>query len=319
MGCVCTEPRKKPTDFDIWKDSGKRGEENSVKKNSSTEAPHIWNSLLMETSDSISPNEQKLRNCSPEKVSFTKCATPVRNQGIESANKLLKQYSVDSASELSDLPSAKSIKTNWLITKTTSNIYDISLVIQREVALVKCIPEEGTSPLMEQNRVVLPEESLPNLPALESAEISTVELRKVRKKLDQMKSRNIQMDEEIENLKAENCKLKENAKRKAVCISKRNSILRERACSMRKRRTEIRESTIFNMKMLTEINHSPSNESNTAEMESSFELLPDIQDILALPELESSQHLQFLRQKSLKTESSAVTSSNWSVSETMLI
>lgn len=123
------------------------------------------------------------------------------------------------------------------------------------------------------------------------------------------------MDEEIQNLKAENCKLKENAKFKPENISQRNLILKERASLMRERWKKIRDSTIFSPKKPIQIDHSSSNESHTAELESSFELLPDIHSTSTLPEQESSQLLL----KSRKTGSTAVTSTNWSFSETFLI
>jgi len=186
MGCTCTEPQMKPSDFEM-KDSGKPGEENSLKKNSSTDDPSLYNSLQIEPSDSISQNLQKLEKCSPENVWFTNCATTGRNQGIKSSSEHLKQYCVDSVAELSDLPSAKSRKKKWVITKTTSsNINGISLGIQQEVILLKCIPEEGSSSMIEQDRVVHSEVSSPTLHALESTESSTVELSEVTKELDLM-------------------------------------------------------------------------------------------------------------------------------------
>lgn len=320
MGCKCTEPTKKPSSLDILKDGGEPGGENSVKWNSSTKAsPHV-KSIQVEPPDSIppneqTPNEQKLENSSVEKVSFTNCDTPVRNQEIKSASQISKKYPVDCVAELSDWSLAKSRQTNGLIANTTSDNHDISLVIQAEVTMEWCIPEDGRSPMIEPDRVVL---SAVSLPALESAEISTVELREVRKELDQMESRNKEMDEEIKTLKEENCKLKENAQAKARRFSHRNYDLKEKATTMRKRREKIRESTIFTTKMVSLIDRAPSDESHEVDMESSFESLPDLH-ALKLQEKEKSLQFRSTPRESRKTENPAVPSNNWTFTETVLI
>jgi len=205
MGCICTEPPKKPSDLDIMKDIGE-----SEGKWSGT------NARQLEPTGNISPNEQK-----PDKHSLEEKHS---NEEVS----FFERFSVDFEPE-SDLRRTFSSEPG-----TTSKMNDLTLLVEWE----PCTLGEDRSTKLQWDRGVLTK-------LIESNKVNTAELTKARKDLERMQSRISEKDEEIHTLKAENYKLKGNTKSKpstASQIAFKSLTLKERYYSMRKKREEIHKS-----------------------------------------------------------------------------
>jgi len=290
MGCICTEPRTKPSNLDILKESGEP--------------------------ETITQNEQKPDKHSNQEIPCENCAPSLRDEEVDnkSTTRPSETYLLDSKVE-SDLSS--------LTPETTSddmkqNVVDFNLVYEEAVTLEQCTPGENRSTKLQWDRVVVSQVSMTDLKALESAKASSAELAKATLKLEHMESKNKEKDEEIQNLKAENCRLKENAKSKAAQIALKSFSLKKRHSVMRKRREEIEKSTGISHKLLPNLqSFSEEEQEHAVEPRISITQVPKLDEIS--PKIESSIHWRPTPREKRPPKELVETESKWTFFEPIVL
>jgi len=300
MGCVCTEPRKKPSNLDILKGSGE-----PVTISQNEQKPDKYS------------NQEKHAN---EEISFKNCAPALQNEEVrnEFSTRLSETYSPNSRS-VSDVSFGKSRKTVSLTPDTTSDdmkqsICDFNLVFERAVILEQCIPGENRSTKLQWDRAVASDVSLPDPKPLQSAKTSSAELAEARKELEHMELKNKQKDEEIRNLTAEIYRLKQNEISKAVQISLKSLSLKERHSSMRRRREEIEKNVGISHRMLPDIqNVSDQEQENELEPRISITHVPELNEI-STPK-QPSLHWRATPPESRPSDEIVETESKWTIFE----
>jgi len=301
MGCICTEPPKKSS-LDILKDSG---EPLTISQNEQKPDRH---------------SEQEKH--SNKKISLKNCTPALQNEEVdEKSNTRLSETHARDSKVVSDVPAGKSRKTIPLTSETISDDQkqsDFNLIFERAVTLQQCIPEENRSTKLQWERVVVSEVSIPDLQPLKTAKISSAELTKARKELELMKSKNKQMDEEIQNLKADNHRLKQNAKLKTMNISHNSLSLKERHFSMRKRREEIEKSSGITPKMLSKLENVSSKEQES-ELEPKISITQDSEQLKISPKKVSSLHWRTTPREERQPEEFLETESKWTFFEPVVL